>query len=135
MRRLHVSATLATAALALAGCAATPPSSAKNFQGAERDVAQAVDDIQAAGRSGDPDKLCNDLFTAEFADRFKAGSATCVDEVEKAMRDVNDYDLEVTDVTVTGDTATAKVKQGKEGVTATFGFQRVGNGWRASSLS
>jgi hypothetical protein len=135
MRRVHASITLVIAALALGGCTATAPSSAGKFKGAESDVAKVVDDVQSAGRRGEPDKLCNDLFTSELANRFKAGSATCVDEVEKAMRDVNDYDLEVTDITVTGDTATAKVKQGKENRTGTFSFERVGNAWRVSSIS
>jgi hypothetical protein len=127
--------TVAAAGLTLAGCTATPPSSAGNFQGAEKDVAQVVDDMQKAGRTGKPDKLCNDIFTADLANQFKAGSATCVDEVEKAMRDVNDYDMKVTDVTVTGDTATAKVEQGKEKRTGTIGFQKIGNAWRVSSIS
>ena len=135
MRRVQSSITLAAAALALAGCAAQGPSSAGDFKGDERDVAAVIDDLQNAGRSGDPEKVCNDIFTTELANRFKAGSSTCVDEVEDAMRDVNDYDLEVQDVTVTGDTATAKVRQGKEHRTATFTFQRVGSGWRASGLS
>jgi hypothetical protein len=136
MRRVHASITLAAAAaLALGGCAATPPNSAKDFKGAEADVAAVVDDLQTAGRKGDPDKICNDVFTKELAASFKAGTSTCVDEVEKVLRDVNDYDLQVQDVTVTGTTATAKVRQGKEGRTATFAFERVGNGWRASKLS
>jgi hypothetical protein len=134
MRPLHVLITVA-AGIALAGCTATPPSSAKNFKGAEKDVAQVVDDMQKAGRTGKPDKLCNDIFTADLANRFKAGNATCVDEVEKAMRDVNDYDIKVTDITVTGNSATAKVEQGKEKRTGTLGFQRIGNGWRVSSIS
>ena len=127
--------TVAAAGLALAGCTATPSSSAGDFKGAEKDVAQVVDDMQKAGRNGKPDTLCDDIFTAELANRFKAGSATCVDEVEKAMRDVNDYDIKVTDVTITGDTATAKVEQGREKRTGTIGFERVGSAWRASSLS
>src|SRR3954452_7422421 len=114
MRRVHALITVAAAGLAFAGCSATPPSSAGGFKGAERDVAQVVDDMQKAGRTGKPDKLCDDIFTADLANRFKAGTATCVDEVEKAMRDVNDYDIKVADVTITGDTAIAKVTQGKE---------------------
>lgn len=135
MRRVHALITVAAAGLAFAGCTATPPSSAGDFKGAEKDVAQVVDDMQKAGRTGKPDKLCNDIFTADLANKFKAGSATCVDEVEKAMRDVNDYDIKVTDVTVTGDTATAKVEQGKEKRTGTLGFQKIGNAWRVSSIS
>jgi hypothetical protein len=134
MRRVHALITIA-ATLALAGCTATPPSSAGDFKGAEKDVAQVVDDMQKAGRTGKPDDLCNDIFTAELADKFKAGSATCVDEVEKAMRDVNDYDMKVTDITINGSTATAKVEQGKEKRSGTIGLERVGNSWRVSSIS
>jgi hypothetical protein len=135
MRRVHVLITVAAAGVALAGCSATPPSSSKNFQGDEKAVAQVVDDMQKAGRTGKPDKLCNDIFTAELADKFKAGTETCVDEVEKAMRDVNDYDIKVTDVTVSGTTATAKVEQGKEKRGGTIGFEKIGNAWRVSSIS
>ena len=135
MRRLHALITVAAAGLALAGCTATPPSSAGDFKGAEQDVAKVVDDMQKAGRTGKPDTLCNDIFTAELANRFKAGSATCVDEVEKAMRDVNDYDIKVTDITITGNTATAKVEQGREKRSGTIGFQRIGNSWRVNSIS
>ena len=127
--------TLAVAALALAGCTASQPTSAGDFKGAEADVAKVVDDLQTAGQRGDPEKSCNEIFTAELAGRFKAGNATCADEVDKALRDVNDYRLEVQDVTVTGSTATARVLQPDENRTATFHFQRVGNDWRASSLS
>jgi hypothetical protein len=135
MRRVHALITVAAAGLALAGCTATPPTSAGDFKGAEKDVAQVVDDMQKAGRTGKPDKLCNDIFTADLANQFKAGAETCVDEVEKAMRDVNDYDIKVTAVTVDGDTATAKVEQGKEKRTGTIGFQKIGNAWRVSSIS
>jgi hypothetical protein len=135
MRRVHALITVAAVAGGLAGCSATPPSSAGDFKGTERDVAQVVDDMQKAGRTGKPDKLCNDIFTASLAEKFKAGSETCVDEVEKAMRDVNDYDIKVEDITITGNTATAKVTQGKEKRGGTIGFERTGNSWRVSSIS
>jgi hypothetical protein len=135
MRRVHASITLAVAALALAGCTAQTQTSAGDFQGAERDVAAVVDDISGAARSGDADKLCNDIFTKELADRFKAGASTCIDQVQDAMRDSNDFDIEVQDVTVTGDTATARVRQPDENRSGTFTFQRVGSGWRASGIS
>jgi hypothetical protein len=135
MRPVHASIAVLAVALALGGCTAAGSSSAGDFTGAESDVAKVVDDLQSAGRSGSPDKVCNDIFTKELADKFAAGNSTCVDEVEKAMRDVSDFNLDVTDITVNGSTATAKVEQGKEKRTATFTFERIGNGWRASSLS
>jgi hypothetical protein len=135
MRRLHVSATLtAVAAIALGGCAGQAPTSAGGFQGAEREVAQVVDELQDAGRKGKPDEICSRIFGGDFAASLKTGSVACVDEVQAAIQDVNDFQLEVTDVTVTGSTARAQVRQGDDGRTATFAFAREGDGWRVTSL-
>jgi len=65
----------------------------------------------------------------------QAGSS-CEVEIDKAIRDADDYDLEVQDVTISGDTATAKVK-GKVGdadQVREFKFVREQAGWRATDL-
>ena len=135
MRRIHASITVVAATLALAGCTATQSTSAGKFKGDQQAVAKVVDNLQKAARQGQNEKVCNDIFTKELAGKFTAGGTTCAGEIKDAIRDVNDYDLQVIDVTVNGDTATAQVRQGKENRTATFGFQRVGQTWRASSIS
>jgi hypothetical protein len=135
MRRVHAPITLVVAALALGGCTAAGKTSAGNFKGDEQAVATVVDNLQKAARQGQNEKVCNDVFTKELAAKFNAGGATCAGEIKDAIRDVNDYNLKVTDVNVTGTTATATVTQDKEHKTSTFGFQKVGPDWRLSSLS
>src|SRR3954447_16616890 len=135
MRPVHAPIAVLAAALALGGCTAAGKTSAGNFKGDEQAVAKGVDDLQKAARQGQNEKVCDDVFTKELAARFDAGGATCAGEIKDAIRDVNDYDLKVTDVNVTGTTATATVTQDKVHKSATFGFQKVGPDWRLSSLS
>ena len=47
-------------------------------------------------------------------DELKAAGGNCVTEMDRAINDANDYDLQVADVKVTGTTATATVRQGDE---------------------
>jgi hypothetical protein len=126
---------LTFAALALGGCTAQPSSSAGDFKGAEADVAGVVDDLQSAGKKGDAGDICSKYLSKELADSLKAGSSDCTDEMQEAIQDVNDFTLEVKDVTVSGTTARAQIEQGdKDPSTATFEFARVGNAWRVTSL-
>jgi hypothetical protein len=119
---------LATASLA--GCAAANQnSSAGNFEGDERDVAQVIDDLKS---TRDYEEVCSRIFTDALAQSLEADGQDCVDEVEATRRDVADTDMEVDDVTVTGDEATAEVSQ--EGRTATFELERSGESWQISSL-
>jgi hypothetical protein len=134
MRRVRALATIALAGILLTGCA-QQETSAGDFKGAEADVAEVVDDLAGAARSGDGDEICTRIVSSEFAEELAAGN-TCKDEVERAVADANDWDLEVSDVTVTGTTATAEVRQGEdsEEKTATFEFERDGDRWRATSF-
>jgi hypothetical protein len=130
MRRLPVLLASLLAAAALAGCAGTQPNaSAGDFEGAERDVAQAVDDLKT---SRDPEEICSRIFSDELARSLQAGSRDCVDEVQATMRDVASTDLEVRDVSISGTTARAQVRQG--GKTATFELARSGTSWQITSL-
>ena len=129
MRRPPLIALL-LAALALPGCtAADQHASAGSFEGAERDVAQVIDDLKAAR---DPEEVCSRLFTDAFAKSLEADGHDCVDEVQATIRDTANTDMDVDDVTVTGDRATAKVSQDK--ATATFELERSGDTWQISSL-
>jgi hypothetical protein len=65
---------------------------------------------------------------------LKTAGGDCVTEMDRAIKDANDYDLQVTSVKVTGPTATAQVRQGKDGKVATFSFVKEGGAWRASAL-
>ena len=135
MRRPHAVLTAALAALALAGCGATTEPSADRFQGAEREVADKVEELQEAGERRRPEDICADILARALVQQLEAAGTTCNDEMEKAIEDADDFQLEVRDVTVTGNTATARVRRGDEGPVRTFEFARENGQWRATSLS
>jgi len=134
MSRVIVCTTLAAAALALGGCGAQQDAAGEEFEGAEAEVAQVVEDLQSAAQQGDAEELCSRILSRELAGELAAGGSQCIDEMEKAIGDVNDFDLEVTGVTISGSTARAEVSQ-DEDMTATFELARDGSGWRVTSLA
>ena len=120
-------------AVALGGCtAAQQNASAGDFEGAERDVAEVIDDLKA---SRDPDEICSRIFADALAKSLAAGGRDCDAEVDAMLHDVSDTNLQVRDVTISGSTARAEVRQGDEGDTATFELARAsGGGWQITSL-
>jgi hypothetical protein len=120
-------------AVALGGCTAGQPNrSAGSFEGAERDVAQVIDDLKA---SRDPEEVCSRIFADVLAKSLAADGRDCAAEVDAMLRDVGDTDLQVRDVAITGTMARAQVRQGDDGETATFELARArGGGWQITSL-
>jgi hypothetical protein len=132
MKRLPAAA---IALLVLAGCGASEESSVDRFQGQERAVAQKVEDLEDAGESRRPEDICSEILSRTLVDQLEAAGTTCADEMGKAIDDADDFALEVRDVTVTGEEATARVQRGEDGPTVTFEFVRENGQWRATSLS
>jgi hypothetical protein len=134
MSRASLAVPLVLAALA-AGCGASA-SSAGDFEGEERRIADVVEKLQSAGESGDAAEICNEVLARELRDEIQAAGANCEQELDKAIQDADDFDLEVEDVTITGNTATARVRgrEGDEETVRTFEFVREEGGWRATSL-
>jgi pheromone shutdown protein TraB len=126
-------ALLAALVVPLAGCAAQPAASGK-FKGQAQQVAQVVADLSSAGRSGNAQKICTDILAKELVQQLRAAGGDCETEMQAAIQDATDYDLQVADVTVTGNRATARVRQGAHGKIATFTFVKENGGWRAMSL-
>jgi hypothetical protein len=125
-----------SALLALAGCA-QQPTSANDFKGDEADVAKVVEDLQADATGRKPGEICTKVLARELADKLKTAGNDCTSEMEKVTSDADDFELEVTDVTISGNTATAKVKarrgKDKDGTT-TFTLVKEGGDWRLSDL-
>jgi len=130
MRRASAIA-LVSLAGALAGCGATD-SSGGSFAGEERRIADQVEALQSAGESGDAKKVCDEVLARSLRERVAARGSTCQTELDKAIKDADDFDLTVEDVAITGNRATARVR-GREG-TRTLQFAREGASWRVSSL-
>ena len=124
----------AAAALALAGCGASEPSSAERFQGTERQVAQVVEDLQRAALARDAEEVCADILSPDLVREIEEGGP-CVDEVEKAIAESGDFELRVTDVTVQGERATARVQQGDDRRRAAdYELVREDGRWRVSGF-
>ena len=121
--------------LLLAGCgASTQPSSAEEFPGEERAVAQKVEDLQEAGERRQPETICSEILARSLVQRLEAAGTDCTQEMQKAIEDADDYALDVTDVTISGSTATVEVRRGEDGPSETMEFRQEGGQWRATSL-
>ena len=129
-------AALLVCVLALAGCGEAASTSAGEFEGEERAVAEVIDDLQAAAERGEGDRICKEILATELVEDLEAGDVECSTELEKALREADDKTLAVTAVEVTGDTATASVegREGNEERTATFGLAKERGAWRVTSL-
>ncbi len=134
MPRASLAVLFVLAAL-VSGCAGTS-SSAGDFQGEEKKVADVVEKLQSAGESGDAGVICDEVLAKQLRDEIQEAGSSCEQEMDKAIKDADDFELDVEDVTISGEKATAKVKgrdQGEERV-RDFEFVREGDDWRATSL-
>jgi hypothetical protein len=130
MRRLLVIA----AALALSACGTASSSNDVKFTGAQKDVADVVDKLAAAGQRHNASTICDDILSKQVVAELKSAGGDCEDEMKDAISDATDYDLQVRSVKITGNNATAQVRQGDKGKVATFTFVKESGGWRATSF-
>ena len=132
LRPAAIAAVLAVA-LGVAGCTSTKTSTAK-FTGAKGQVASVVADLAQAGQRQDAQKICTQIISQDLVRQLSDAGTSCQAEMKKAIKDADDYDLTVKSVTVNGNRATAVVRRGDKGPTATFRFVRESGGWRATSF-
>jgi hypothetical protein len=135
MRTLARLLPLALAA-ALAGCGQAP-TSANEFKGSEKAVAQTIEDLQSDAQGRKPSAICTDVLSRSLAARLKSSGNDCAGEIEKVTGDADDFELEVKDVTVNGTTATATVKARRgddKNATTTFSLVKEDGDWRLSDL-
>jgi len=121
--------------LGVAACGQTG-SSASDFQGDERAVAEVIDELQSAAGRRDGARVCKELLATELVERLEQGDVACSEELDDALREADDSSLEVTDVQVNGTRATAEVtgKEGSEDRRATFRLVEQNGAWRIESL-
>ncbi|HZO35591.1 MAG TPA: hypothetical protein VFB41_01820 [Solirubrobacteraceae bacterium] len=142
MRRLAVLPLLAlsAAALSVAGCGETDNS--KDYTGARKDVATAIDDISTHGRKLEARKICDGFMTTELkaqlaAQAVKSGRGTdCADQLKDSLRDTDVFEMDVKSIAVAGDTATVKFTFDTSADPDPAGTLELVNqrGWRLSKL-
>jgi hypothetical protein len=122
--------------VAIAGCG-QPASSASDFKGAKKDVADTIEELQTAAQGRKPEDICSDVLARSLVDKLKTSGHDCVDEMEKVTGDADDFELDVKTVNITGNTATADIearKGGKDDATTTFALEREDGKWRLTNL-
>jgi hypothetical protein len=129
---------LALLLVAVAGCTSSESqtSSADKFTDPDQKaVAEKVEDLESAGRRGQADDICTEILAKTLVSQLDAAGTDCATEMQKAIDDATQFDLEVTKVTINGNEATAEVKQGEDGPTETMTFTKENGSWRATALS
>ena len=123
-------------AAAIAGCAQAP-SSGGNFKGAKKEVADSIEQLQTAATNHKPEDVCSEVLARALVEKLKTSGNACVDEMEKIVSDADDFALDVTAVTITGTTATARVqgrRGGKDNAVTTFSLALEDKKWRLTNF-
>jgi hypothetical protein len=122
--------------VALAGCGQAQ-SSADDFEGAEKAVADKVEELQTAAQNRKPEDICSEVLARSLVERLRTTDGDCVDEMEKIAGDADDFELDVTDVAITGTRATARVEAqrgDRDDAVTSFAFAREDGEWRLTDL-
>jgi hypothetical protein len=127
---------LCALSMAFAGCGAAERDSAKEFKGPEAAVAKVVEDLEAAARANEPDKVCSALLDDRLLTALREQGTNCRTGTKEAFDDADSFDLTVEDVTISGAAATAKLSAGtgSNEKDYTLEFARDGVAWKISSL-
>ena len=132
------SGTLAIAAAAILGITGCTGggSSAAEFDGGEQDVAEAIEDLQRAAQRREADDICRTLLAPELREEIESGGSKCGAEMKLAVEDVDEFEVEVQDVTITGTRATARVRteEADDDKPRTFELVKQGPDWRIASF-
>jgi len=135
---------LVAAAAALGACGQGTTANSDDFEGAQKEVADAVFEFRDAVSRRDEAKLCDAHFTDALRDeivrvgRAAGRGSTCADAIEESIKNIDAVDIEIPKdgITISGTTATVKFKtdltEGDDPTdTLTLANQR---GWRVSKL-
>jgi phosphopantetheine adenylyltransferase len=120
--------------LVLAGCGGTGDSAA-DFDGAEQDVAQAIEDLEEAGQEDEPRRICQALLSRELVQRIEDAGGDCTQAIDEALDQTDTFALTVEDVRVSGTRARARVETGlDEEKVETIELVREGDAWKIAGL-
>ena len=108
--RLRLIALAAVLAATAAGCG-TATSSDQDFEGAQADVAQVVEDLEEAATEEEPRRVCTALLATSVSRELGGG---CIQAVENAFDDADSVALSVDGVRITGDRAEARIRTGRD---------------------
>ena len=121
-----------------AGCGRSEPDSSGKFKGEEKLVANAIEDLQSAGKKRDGDRICRELLAANVVRAIRqAGAKSCAARIEDSLDDADVFELTVKSVTVKGTTATATVTSddgNEKDRVDTMTLAKEGKRWKVAAL-
>jgi hypothetical protein len=107
---------------------------ADRYEGTEAEVATVIDDFANAGRDGDGEKICDEIFTAQLASNIeREAGQSCPTEVEENLPE-DEYELEVDTLEVDGDNATVAVTD-QDDNTSVLHISKVDAIWRIARVT
>jgi hypothetical protein len=124
-------------AVALGGCSLTPTSSsnAGAFTGTKANIATALNLLASDASSANGADICKSVLAASVRSKLnKIGNCTTI--IDNQLKTSDDSTLTVEAITVTGSTATAKVKTVQNGkkIISTVSLLKQNGGWRIASI-
>ena len=131
-RTLAIAAVLA---LGLSACGGSDSRVREQAPGRRRSRSRrSVDNLSTAGQRRDAERICKEILAKQLVDELKTAGGDCVTEMDRAIKDATRLRPQISQIKVTGNTATARVRQGEDGATAVFSFVKEGDVWKASAL-
>lgn len=126
-------------ALVLGACGTTPASTG-SFQGEQKEVAQAISNLQSDVTAADQSKICTSDLASEVVARLDAAPGGCKAVIKDQLVEIDKTDLKIVSVQVGGSraqpTATATVRStyGGKTRTSTVSLSKQNGKWRLAAI-
>jgi hypothetical protein len=133
MRRPLTSLCLLLCAPLLAACGTAGSTSTTGFTGVKREVAQGIASLQSDAASVEQKKICAEDLAASVVRRL-GGTKDCEAAIKRQLDQVDELEVSVESVNVSGSTATATVKSIHEGKSklSTVSLVKEGHTWKVA---
>ena len=103
--------------LGVAACGSTVATS--SFKGEQREVAQAISNLQSHARAGEQQKVCENDLAGAVLTRLSKAPGGCRQAIKGQLAEIDNFDVTVESVQITGKagkrTASARVKSAYNG--------------------
>ena len=107
---------------------------ADNYDGTDAEVASLVDDFGNAGRDGDGEQVCGEIFTEELVSNIEDESGqSCASEVEDNLPE-GEYELTIDSLEVDGGAATVGVTD-QDDNESVLHIRRAKGDWRVARVT
>ncbi len=120
--------------LGLGACGSTVSTS--NFKGEAHAVAQRISDLQSDVSAVNEQKICAQDFSRAARARLGTAGNTCKQALKRQLGSIDDYELSVEKIAVSGATATARVRSIWSGKlrNGTLKLVKEGGSWRVEGV-